>query len=424
MGKRKRSITASEVMEWAEKHPLVKRWLAKVQIPERRGYFFAMFCEWADMSPEELYNLKEDPKNREAEELLDKLVADEEAPFTDSVKWQLIQATKSFFSHHYRDLAKKAGKLHVPKKREERKPTKEELRQLWKACKNPRDRALVIGVNSTALAKGTLAKLTWGDIEEGWEEIELPCINIAAKKLKGGGVGKYENVRQITFLTPEAKESLIEYKEWIEQRMGRKLTENDHVWLDIRSPYKPLTYSGFGMLVWRLANEADVEFSWHDARRYVETALEEQKINPNWLRKIRGRKVRGEEAPYSKPAIEQLRAAFKDAVPSIQFLTTEAVDSTDLRMQAKLDALAAIARSKGVSETTINEIMTMCDAKEITRKEAVIRLEQLTIENPANTRLNGGNCQRIVSEEELGEYLGKGWKVQAVLSSGRIVVAP
>jgi len=35
---------------------------------------------------------------------------------------------------------------------------------------------------------------------------------------------------------------------------------------------------------------------------------------------------------------------------------------------------------------------------------------------------NEEDCQRIIKEDELDEYLSKGWKVQAILPSGRIVV--
>jgi hypothetical protein len=41
----------------------------------------------------------------------------------------------------------------------------------------------------------------------------------------------------------------------------------------------------------------------------------------NWIRKIKGRKIRGEEQPYSKPAIEQLRAKYREALPELEFLS-------------------------------------------------------------------------------------------------------
>ena len=410
---RKRVITEREVMAWAEKHPLVKNWLAKVQQPEHRGYLFAMFCDWSGLSPEELYALKDDPKSLEAEYLLDKFVADEEAPFTKSVKWGIIQAVKSFFSHNYRDLAKKSGKIIVPRKRPERKPTKEELVKLWKACYTPRDRALIIFVNSTAIAKETLDLLQWKEFEKGWENQEIPCIVIPAEKLKGHGIGKWQGVKQITFLTPEAKEALTEYREWIQEKMGRELTDEDYVWLSTYEPYEPITHSGLGMLIWKLAKRAGVKFSWHDARRYVETALEEAKINPNWARKIRGRKVRGEEAPYSQPAIEQLRVAFRETVPNLQFLATSA-EPTVTREEIRAE----------IADMMPPEYWERLAAKYGKPVEEIKRMWRSKKWKPKETQPNGGcaDCQRIVSEAELPNLLAQGWRVSAVLPSGKIVV--
>jgi len=330
--------------------------------------------------------------------------------------------------------------------------------KLWKACYTPRDRALIIFVNSTAIAKGSLSELTWSDFEEDWEKQEIPCIVVPSEKLKGHGVGKWEGVKQITFLTPEAKEALIEYREWIEEKMGRKLAKDDHVWLSAYEPYEPLTHKGFGMLIWKLQRRSGVKFSWHDARRYVETALEETKINPNWARKIRGRKVRGEEAPYSKPAIEQLGAAFKEAVPKLQFLTTAptVISEGDLRIKIALDNLRGRVPGEVIKEleskylgkepeTAIRNISLEAEAIEriaerdglsmselieggyMVSKEAVQKeMEEIEKERKRpKSATNGGrtDCQRIVSEEELPNLLAEGWHVSAVLPSGKVVVS-
>ena len=61
-------------------------------------------------------------------------------------------------------------------------------------------------------------------------------------------------------------------------------------------------------------------FSIHDGRRLVETALENVGTPRNWIQKIKGRKVRGEDAPYSKPAIEQLRGKYREVVGDLEFL--------------------------------------------------------------------------------------------------------
>ena len=58
-----------------------------------------------------------------------------------------------------------------------------------------------------------------------------------------------------------------------------------------------------------LEYRANANFTFHDGRRIVQTALENSGCPINWIKKIKGRKVIGEEAPYSKPLIEQLRSS-------------------------------------------------------------------------------------------------------------------
>ena len=148
-----------------------------------------------------------------------------------------------------------------------------------------------------------MSELKWKHFEEDWERKELPSINCPSEILKGHGVGRYKGVRQITFLTPEAKADLLRYKEWLERKIGRKFEPEDNVWRNVRAPYEPLDYNRLGNLIVELSKNAGVRFSLHDGRRWVETALEEVGIHPNWARKIRGRKVLGEESPYSKPRL-------------------------------------------------------------------------------------------------------------------------
>ena len=64
-------------------------------------------------------------------------------------------------------------------------------------------------------------------------------------------------------------------------------------------------------------------FSWHDGRRYVQTALGGGGVARNWVQKVKGHKVRGEDNPYRRPEIEKLREAYLKALPCLCFLDTE-----------------------------------------------------------------------------------------------------
>jgi hypothetical protein len=401
-------IKQSNVLDlWASKIPeVVTQWLPKMQLKEKNAYALYRYCQWAKKTPTELLKLKENPASKDAEKLLDTFNATElvDLHMTNADKCWSVNAVKSFFKHNYCDLARASGVCSFEKVKPYNKPSKEELRKLWNYAYNPRDKSLLTLVCSTAIAKETLSEIKWKHLEDNWEKVELPCINLPSELVKGHGKGKYKGVRQTTFLTPEAKRDLITYKEWIEKKMGRSVTPEDHIFVATYAPYHPASYSALGWNIWQIAKRAGVKFSLHDARRHVETALEEVKIHPNWARKIRGRKVRGEEAPYSQPAIEDLRKIYRQAVPLLQF-TIEPLIPKDV--QEKLAALEA-------------------EQIELKRKYGIYRQRARKPKRKTATDggdcTNGQHCQKIVSEDDLSELLADGWVFIATLPSGKILV--
>lgn len=404
-------IYVSNVLElWASKQPEVTRWLTKLQRKPQAAFYFYRFCQWAHKTPPELLALKEkDATDKPAPKLVEKLLDDfcgsETPDFTNSEKYNSAIAVKSFFKWNYQDLAKASGVVSLVKVRPYNKLSKEVLRKLWNRALNPRDRALIPFVTSTGIAKETLSSLTWGHLEESWETKDLPSINIGSELLKGHGKGKYSGVRQITFLTPEAKRDLIIYKEWIEEKLGRKFTPQDKIWRQTYKEYEPVNYQNFGNIISVLSNNAGVEFSWHDGRRWINTNLEQIGISSNWARKIRGRKVKGEEAPYSQPAIDQLREKFKEAVPLLEFTSGESKILED-----RVKELEKFKAGLTPEQIEVGRHLGIIKRKEVSKPEELEKCE------------DDEHCQRVVSEEELLKFLSEGWTATLVLPTGKIVV--
>jgi hypothetical protein len=131
----------------------------------------------------------------------------------------------------------------------------------------------------------------------------------------------------------------------------------------------------------------------------VNTALEHIGISSNWARKIRGRKVRGEESPYSQPSIDALRAKFKEAVQLLQF-TSEAPE-VPKEVQERLRALQ----------------------EEQEKLKAQYFLRSKTTARKPKSDCADGNCQKIVAEEELESLLSQGYHFVATLPSGKVVIS-
>jgi len=402
---------------WAKNYPKVMTWLGKLQTKNESAWHLWLFCEKVGKSPDELLSLKDDPKSREAEYLLDNFVADESLDLPNSVKVSAVIAVKSFFKHNYRELAKASGQITFIKQKPYRKHTKEELLRIYRSAQNPRDRALIPFTWSSAIAKETLSKILWKHLEDEWEKQELPHIGLPDVLIKGHGRGKYKDTEQHTFLTPEAKRDLLEYKDYLTRVKGLKINPEDHIWIEINSPYAPLDYDAFAKISVALSKRSGIPFSWHDARRYVETALEEIKINPNWARKIRGRKVRGEEAPYSRPAIEQLRAAFKEAVPLLEF--------------TQPTQLMALQRRQEIVEEIQSKILSGEPLTEEDRQKIKTHGIRLTYKPKKRILQNGGDCTdgvncgevfEQINEGDLLAHLREGWQIIHRLQNGEVIV--
>lgn len=404
--------------KWARKFDSVSTWLSKLSKKKDSAMGLYYFCYWAEANPEELLALKDDRSSMEAEKLLDRFTADEDAGLTDSEKYISVIAVRSFFKHNYRDLARAAGaEAFTYQPGAQYKPSKEDLRKLYRHCYNPRDRSMLTFTCSTGIAKGTLSGTTWEHLEPSWEDTDIPHVSIGPELLKGKGRGKYRGMRQETFLTPEAKRDLLEYREWIEKKMGRSVTEGMNIYLEIKEPFRPLSYDRIGGVFDGMAERAGVPFSMHDARRYVQTTLEECRIPPNWARKIRGRKVRGEEAPYSRPAIEKLREFYMEAAPKLEFVSETSAARTDVQMRRKM--AWELLKAAGFNP---DELLRKARLKRPLTPQDEVHVLTRAFGRLVKRRPEGKR-QAIVKEEELENHLSHGWRFVAALGNGKCVVS-
>ena len=318
--KKKYSLTDKDSLDWASQYPSVLTYLGKINASKKRAATdIFLFCEWAGKTPEELLAMKNSYEDYRVERLLDKF-RNSELGFPDTRKWQIIQKIRGFFRKNYKALASGAGKMEYPNSSVHHLPTKAKRRRFFQAAYNPRDRAIVALCSCTGLALETLSMLKWSHFEEDWQSQEIPHISIPSEMLKGKGKGKYRGTRQETFLTPEAKKILVEYREWFTKAFAKHWVEDDYVLLQIkRNVGEPLDYSMIAKVMLKLSKRSGVSWSSHDGRRIVQTALESVGTPNNWIKKVKGRKVSGEELPYSRPAVEQLREKYREALPELEF---------------------------------------------------------------------------------------------------------
>jgi hypothetical protein len=217
---RKYALTRTTVLDqWALKFTSVKTWLSKQNgTKASRALHLWYFCDWAGKNPDELLRLKSSYGSLDAERLLDMFVA--EADFPDSTRFKSSIAVRSFFRCNYKRLESEAGKMEYVVKKERRIPTREQRLRLYEACLNPRDRALFCVDACSGMALETLSQLKWHHFEEDWQSQEIPHIHLPSSIIKGHGRGKYRGVMQEAFLTPETKQMLKSYRQWMTRKYG------------------------------------------------------------------------------------------------------------------------------------------------------------------------------------------------------------
>jgi hypothetical protein len=318
----KYSITEKHIQPWIDQHESIKIYLQRLNGNKTRiGLYLYRYCEWAGKTPEQLLELKTSYDNSDAERLLDRFTITDKFP--ESTKFTMINSVKAFYRTNYKQLQTAAGKFEYATLKCQGVLPKDQRLKLYLACYTPRDRALIMTAMCTAIARETISLMCWNHFEEDWMQQEIPCLTLPSNIVKGHGKGKYKGVQQVTFLTPEAKHELLAYRTWYQKTFKHNWLPNEHIFLSVKDNlHEPLTKEGLARVMIHLTQRADIKFGIHSGRMIVQTALENVGVSPNWVRKIKGRKVKGEESPYSKPAKEQLRKKYKEALPDLEFLTT------------------------------------------------------------------------------------------------------
>jgi len=141
----------------------------------------------------------------------------------------------------------------------------------------------------------------------------------------------------------------------------------------------------------------------------VQTQLEFARMQPNWIKKILRHKVKGEEDPYSRPKIEQLRSAYREATPYLDLGVTPLIE-LEKRQKAVERIQAKIMDGEPLGEE---------DRVDIKRYGIHLR------ERARRTQTNGGNdCSEYkeINESNLLSHLQNGWRVTHNLQNGRIIV--
>jgi len=305
---------------------------------------------------------------------------------------------RSFFSYHRLPLkfrrSESAKLTEEKRKTEDYRFSREDLKKMSDVA-DLTEKYVIVAGKSFGLRAGDFLALSRGDFE--------PYINRDVPICIGPYATQKESVKAYPFVDSDAQPII---KLMLEKMSREGRTDpNERV----------LTYTDniqLSRVLKRVAERAGIKHGnkkvrFHCLRKFLTDRLSSYMSESKW-KQVVGKSV--DEKAYV--SADELRTHYARVM--VDTCWTGIVPETDVERRVKIEILVSKAKDLGLNEDEIRAKLTamnLDDFDEFLRKEA--RKRSQPIEE---------DCQRIVSEEELGGYLAKGWKVQAVLPSGRIVV--
>ena len=381
------------------------------------------FCSHFGLTPKRLVSLDRD----EIYNLLLDYVSDlEESGRAGSYIESALKAVKSWLAHNDLEVKRKIkirGARDTPTLRDERTPTPEELRRIFLSGDKKARTACVLMAHS-GLRPVTLGNYRGTDglmvrdfpemkIEKDTVEFErIPTMVVVRPELSKGGH------QYFTFLSEEGCEYL---KDYLEERMrkGEKLTADSPI-IRPKVAKKPFIRSvNIGDMIREAIRRAGFGWRPYVLRAYFDTQLMLAESKGLVLRDYRqfwmGHKGDIEnryttnKCRLPESVIEDMREAYKRSQEYLQ--TTKPETGRERLIEEFRKQLLVVA---GFSQDEIDRIdvtgLTDEEFQDLVRKRLLGRSDE--------------DCgtQKVVSLDELEEYLENGWEYVATLPNKKVIV--
>jgi len=273
--------------------------------------------------------------------------------------------------------------------------------------------------------------------------------------------GTYSGLEAHTFLGRDAIEAIKRYLDWRRRAKNENLAPESYLFTEYDHVGESLTTHSVIRLIREACKRGNTnKFTPHDFRRAFQTNLEAAGVPANWVKKLMGHKLAGEENPYSIPKIEQLREAYSKAEPKLTVTQAPEIDKFEpLKRQIMILAQQRnktpedfvellkqyvpglgitewwkpLDQRKGIKIATEEEIAAyeraMREYEKDMLKEEIIRELSPELrgiirkgEKKTQTDGNGHYESKIVKENDLTKYLDSGWEFLASLNHEKYVV--
>ena len=307
---------------------------------------------------------------------------------------------KSFYNYNNVPLKLKTPKHTV---RERSPHTIEEIKTLMNIA-DVRERAFIMLLKDCGMSREDVITLRYRDIkteyEAGKEVIHLKVVR------------QKESIEYDTFIGKNAIESLKAYLKYRQQK-GEKITDNTTIMATRNG--QPLTPENLSAIFDRLSDECGFKTSPHRFRKYFESHL--ALSAPSILVKYWLGHSLGVEKSYFMPPLEKQREKYAESYKEID-----------------------ISEKPTLSELKVQQMIRLEELKKYVPQERHAELEKVVFRTQSTQQLNDTanniisgkiqlesikreDCQFLISENELENYITRGFRFVAVMPSGKILVS-
>ncbi len=398
-----------------DKDKAATEWLNSLKKSTKSSYktFWKHFREFTEMTGDQIIaERKADKEHKWARKVMEfkQWLLDEKhlASYTATTA---AMAIRGFFSFHYLKLEYRRSESkrlsEKTRKTEDYLFSVEDLKRMADVA-NLSEKYVLVAGKSIGLRAGDFLRLTRGDVEPYIDRAVPISIGVI-------GTGK-EKVPAYPFIDSDAQPII----KLMLQRMNRKgrTKPTDRI----------LTYKWekeLSQTLKRLAKRAGLKVGnkrvrFHCLRKFLTDRLSDVMSESKW-KQIVGKTI--DEKAYV--SVNQLREDYTRAMEATTFTKTVGENEIELRaaqkaLEMQLNLLQSIPEH--VKETLRKKIRAVKKMKDWQPVEKEVTKQIKEMQNN-NGCVDGEHCQRIVSEADLGGLLAQGWKVAAVLPSGKIVVS-
>lgn len=298
----------------------------------------------------------------------------------------------------------------------DRAPTVDEIRKLLSHATNIKDRVVTLILLSSGLRIGTLLSLKWGEVDLDYHDVARITVRRApGRKFSNRGARGGESQLFVTWISPEANETLLEYR-WYRESRGEEITPSGPLIESDQNRGEHLTVSGFHHRWYRILKRARLDqksnrfhvLYLHTLRKYFRSRC--VGVDPSYREQWMGHRGGYLDESYFKAEEEFHLREYRKAIPYLSVYENPA------QLEQRKRALLDFARFQGWSSRELSELESILE-ESADIDDAATKFREFKARSIEN-----GRHIVIEDERDLVDYLNNGWELVSELDSNKFLL--